>query len=219
MEVIPKYILQIPKKTFSLSLREGRGYLKLWSLFVLLLFILIVMIVKTIISEVQRPRSAYHKISNDVLQHSLQPRIWKVQFSHFPKSYITCKHTADFYFADEKCRHLVISLMPAPLVTEAGGQTLLVHCVMQMHLRWKVRPHRTRARFEKHLLPNNCGDLGPERKPAIMFKTGAQSLNLKIISNRVIGSRMTAGMWQSSKYNAQRSEGLARWGRDERMWN
>lgn len=96
--------------------------------FVLLLFRMIVVIVKTIIFELQRPESACQKISNDVLQHSLQPKIWKVQFSHFQKSYITCKHTADFYFTDEKCRHLVIFLMLVLLVIKAEGQALLVHC-------------------------------------------------------------------------------------------
>ena len=128
MEIIPNYALQISKKTSYLNPQgEGWDHLKLWSLFVPLLFTRRVMILKIII-ELQRPESANQKISNDVLQHSLQPKIWKVQFSHFQKSYITCKHSADFYFTNEKCRHLVIFLKLVLLVIKTGWQTLLVHC-------------------------------------------------------------------------------------------
>lgn len=49
MEVIPKYALR----------GKGRGYLRLQSLSVLLLFTRMVMISKTTLCELQRPESAY----------------------------------------------------------------------------------------------------------------------------------------------------------------
>lgn len=76
MEIIPNYALQISKKTSYLNPQhEGWDHLKLWSLFVFLLFTWRAMTLKSIIFELQRPESANQKISNDVLQHSLQAKI------------------------------------------------------------------------------------------------------------------------------------------------
>lgn len=75
METIPNYALLLPKKTFYLSPQVRDRATANFGPSVHLLFTWRVMTVKTITFELQRSESTYQKISNDVLQHSLQPRI------------------------------------------------------------------------------------------------------------------------------------------------
>lgn len=80
--------------------------------------------------------------------------------------------------------------MLVQLVIKAGGKhswfTVLCRC---MHTSYKDKPHKTRARFGKHLLSIVMGgDLELERKPGIMFQRETQSYSLGSISSCVIGS-------------------------------
>lgn len=173
METIPNYALLLPKKTFYLSPQVRDRATSNFGPSVRLLFTWRVMTVKTITFELQRSESTYQKISNDVLQHSLQPRIWKVQFSHFQKSYITCKHNVDFYFIEEKCRHLVNFLMLVLLVIKAGWQTLLVHC--RYIYPEKSGPTWLGQGLRSTVFIHSGGDFGPESKPDIMLRRGLRA--------------------------------------------
>lgn len=160
------------RKHFTSALRWETG-LPQASVPLLLLSTWRVMMVKTIISELQGPESTYQKISNEVLQHSLQPRIWKVQFSHFQKSYITCKHNVDFYFTNEKCSHLVIFLMLVLLVIKAGWQTLPVHCIYIYPK--KSGPTWLGQGLRSNVFIHSGGHFGPESKPDIMLRRGLRA--------------------------------------------